>query len=137
MTDILARLTLPADLDAAQAQVEAALQAQGFGVLTFVDVQRTLADKLGVDFRDYRILGACNPALAHRALQAEARVGLLLPCNIVLERTAQGTQVTIPTPQSLLERLLDNPAVRAVADEAHLRLTRVAQALAQPAEVAA
>ena len=137
MTDILARLTLPADLDAAQAQVEAALQAQGFGVLTFVDVQRTLADKLGVDFRDYRILGACNPALAHRALQAEARVGLLLPCNIVLERTAQGTQVTIPTPQSLLERLLDNPTVRAVADEAHLRLTRVAQALAQPAEVAA
>ena len=130
----LAQFTLAGDIDAAQGQVAAALQAEGFGVLTQVDVQQTLRAKLGLAWPGHRILGVCNPHLAHRALQANPLVGLLLPCNIALERVADGVQVTIADPQALLAvgGLLQNPTIAQVAQEARARLRRVAQALTQP-----
>ncbi len=129
MTELLAQLWLPTDLDTAQAHLEAALKSQGFGVLTFVDLQATLRAKLGVDWPGHRVVGACNPALAHRALQAEPRIALLLPCNITLEAADHGVRVTIPRPDALLAAHLDHAEVRAVAAEAQARLEAVAQAL--------
>ncbi len=130
----LTQFTLAGDIDAAQAQVAAALREEGFGVLTQVDVQHTLRAKLGLAWPGHRILGVCNPHLAHRALQANPAVGLLLPCNITLESTAHGVRVTIADPQALLAvgGLLEDPAIAQVAREARARLLRVAQALAQP-----
>ena len=79
------------DIDAAQERVKAALQAEGFGVLTEIDLQTTLKDKIGADFRPYRILGACNPKLAHQALQSEDKIGTMLPCNVIIQETGTGT----------------------------------------------
>lgn len=105
------------------------LQAQGFGVLTEIDVQATLRNKLDLKFRPYRILGACNPALAHRALEAEPGVGVLLPCNVVVEQVSEEvTLVRFMEPISALG-LFANPALEAVAQEASARLHKVAEAL--------
>lgn len=79
------------DIDAAQQRVKAALQAEGFGVLTEIDLQTTLKEKIGADFRPYRILGACNPKLAHQALQSEDKIGTMLPCNVIIQETGTGT----------------------------------------------
>jgi len=87
------RVTLPVPFDTAVADATAALKAEGFGVLTTIDVQQTLKTKLDRDFRKYMILGACNPALADRALQAELEIGLLLPCNVIVYETATGQSV--------------------------------------------
>ena len=83
-------VTLPVPFDTAVADATAALKAEGFGVLTTIDVQQTLKTKLNRDFRKYMILGACNPALADRALQAELEIGLLLPCNVIVYETGTG-----------------------------------------------
>lgn len=116
------------DLDATRARVTAALADQGFGILTEIDVRATLDKKLGVDFRPYVILGACNPQLAHRALEAEPHIGLLLPCNVVVQQTAGGTEVSIADPRAMFT-VIDNPAVAPVAEEAEQRLRRVMAAL--------
>ena len=84
------RVTLPVPFDTAVADATAALKAEGFGVLTTIDVQHTLKTKLNRDFRKYMILGACNPALADRALQAELEIGLFLPCNVIVYETGTG-----------------------------------------------
>jgi uncharacterized protein (DUF302 family) len=110
-------------------QVTALLKEEGFGVLTEIDVQKTLKEKLGAEFRRYRILGACNPQLAHRAFGAELEIGLLLPCNVAVYEDGDRTQVSIMDPGAALG-FVGNPALGPVADEARARLQRVAGRLA-------
>jgi uncharacterized protein (DUF302 family) len=105
----------------AAARVREALKAQGFGVLTEIDVQAILRDKLGQDMEPYLILGACNPALAHRALTADRRIGLLLPCNVVIRAEAAGTVIEALDPQTMVA-VTGQPSLQPVADEAAARL---------------
>ncbi len=105
-----------------------ALRAEGFGVLTEIDVQATLHDKLGIEREPYLILGACNPQLAHRALEADPSVGALLPCNVVLRPEGAGTRIEIMDPEAALGLVGPGP-VGSVAAEARERLRRVASAL--------
>ena len=118
------------DLPYAQAveQVTAVLKDQGFGILTEIDVQATLKQKLGADFRKYSILGACNPSLAHQALTSELEIGLLLPCNVIVYEDDGASVVAIIDPIAMLE-LADNPSLERVANEARARLQRVIEAL--------
>ena len=119
-------------VDAAIVAVTAALQVEGFGILTDIDVKATFKKKLDVEFRPYRILGACNPKLAHRALSDNADVGLLLPCNVVVEEIAGGARVNIVDPRAMFQVMGGaTPALAAVAEEAEMRLKRVAAALRQ------
>jgi uncharacterized protein (DUF302 family) len=119
----------PLPYEEADGQVRDLLQAEGFGVLTEIDVQATLRETLEVDFPRYVILGACNPPLAHRALQADPAVGLLLPCNVVVaERAEGGSRVSFMNPVAVLD-MIDNPDLWPVAAEARERLKRVAEAL--------
>ena len=93
------QITLTGSLEQVKARVVEALKAQGFGVLTEIDVQKTLKQKIGVDFEPYLILGACNPQLAHKALSADRSIGLLLPCNVVLRSTGESVEVSILDPE--------------------------------------
>jgi uncharacterized protein (DUF302 family) len=119
---------LNTDFDSAVARVTAALQVEGFGVLTEIDVKETLKKKLGVDFRPYKILGACNPPLAHRALTLAPETGLLLPCNVTVAQVEDGVEVSLVDPLTMLGAVA-NPALKPVAEEARTRLERVAAAL--------
>ncbi|MFB8166668.1 DUF302 domain-containing protein [Kitasatospora purpeofusca] len=118
------------DLPFAEAveQVRTALAGQGFGVLTEIDVRATLRAKLGEEIEDYLILGACNPPLAHRALEADRHIGLLLPCNVVVRTVDGGTLVEAMDPQ-LLVRVTGKPELAAVADEAATRLRAALESL--------
>ena len=128
ITDDTLRTRLDLPYARAIEQVTAALKEQGFGVLTEIDVQATLKQKLGVDFRKYAILGACNPPLAHQALTTELEIGLLLPCNVIVYEDAGASVVAIIDPIAMLE-VADNPSLERVANEARARLQRVIAAL--------
>jgi uncharacterized protein (DUF302 family) len=95
MTPFTVRKTLRASYEEALTRVPEALKSEGFGVLTQIDVQSTLRQKLGVDFRRYQILGACNPTLAYQALEAEIEIGLMLPCNVVVYEDDEGRAVVL------------------------------------------
>lgn len=109
--------------------VEAALRAEGFGVLTEIDVTATLRTKLGVEMPPYLILGACNPPFAHRAISAQPSIGTLLPCNVVLRRDGDETVVEAMDPAAAMS-LAHDPAIAEVATEVRARLVRVLEAVA-------
>ena len=110
------------------ARVREHLQAEGFGVLTEIDVTGTLRTKLDAEIEDYVILGACNPPLAHRALQVDRSIGLLLPCNVVVRAGEAGTVVEALDPE-IMVGLTGNPELKPIADDAAARLDRVLESL--------
>ena len=124
MTTFGIRKTLRATYDEALAQVPEALKTEGFGVLTEIDVQSTLKQKLGVDFRRYKILGACNPPLAHEALQAELEIGLMLPCNVVVYEGDDGKAVVLAIDPTKTLATMDNPKLEKLAEAVKEKLIR-------------
>ncbi len=122
-------VTIKSSMEDAEAKVREALTAEGFGVLTEIDVQKVMKAKLDIDRTGYKILGACNPTLAHKAIDAEPDIGLLLPCNVLLREEADG-QVTVGfmDPVSVLE-LVNNPRVAEVAPIVREKMQNVANSL--------
>ncbi|MDD5263647.1 MAG: DUF302 domain-containing protein [Candidatus Bipolaricaulis sp.] len=126
--DYAFRTGLDEPYEEALAKLEIALKGEGFGILTSVDMRATLKEKLNVEFRKYRIVGACNPPLAHRALSQELEAGLVLPCTIVVYEEGNGSSVSVADPMVVVG-LLENPALRPIAAEAQAKLKRVLEAL--------
>jgi uncharacterized protein (DUF302 family) len=120
---------LNTDYETALVRTINALKAEGFGVLTEIDVKDTLKKKLDVDYPPYKILGACNPPLAHRALTAAPEVGLLLPCNVTVRQLENGLIEVAMIDPLMMMGVIQNPALKPVAEEARARLERVAQTL--------
>lgn len=121
--------TLKIPFDQAVARVIEALKREGFGILTDIDVKATLKSKLGKDFRPYRILGACNPQLAHRALQLEDKIGTMLPCNVIVqEHAGGGVEVSAVDPMASMQAI-DNPRLAEVAKEVQAKLKRTVNEL--------
>jgi uncharacterized protein (DUF302 family) len=116
---------LETDLDPAEAETKMrqALADEGFGILSEIDVAATLKTKLDVDVEPYRILGACNPALAHKALSSEQSIGLLLPCNVIIYQKGQGSVIEILDP-NLMAEMTGNPDLREIGEDARARLER-------------
>lgn len=116
--------TLNIPFDQAVARVIEALKREGFGILTDIDVKATLESKLGEEFRPYRILGACNPQLAYRALQLEDKIGTMLPCNVIVpERAGGGVEVSAIDPVASMQAI-ENPGLAEVAKEVQAKLKR-------------
>lgn len=124
------RRTVPFGYEEALERTRRALQAEGFGVLTEIDMREKLQEKLGVEYRQYMILGACNPPLAYKALQAEPEVGLLLPCNVIVYDAGDGrSTVAAVDPDAMLGVVGENAAMAEVARDARARLERAIAAI--------
>lgn len=128
MSEIGFKSKLKLPYEEAIVKVTDALKAEGFGVLTSIDVKDTMKKKLDVDFRKYSILGVCNPPLAHKALSTRIGVGLLLPCTVIVYEEGDGAVVNILDPLSMTN-LISEPGLQAVMGEARSRLERVSEAL--------
>jgi len=126
--DFTRRIVLDTPYDEAVSRVKDALKDQGFGVLTEIDVRQTLKDKLDIDIEAQIILGACNPQLAHRALEIDARVAALLPCNVVV-RTEDAQTIVEALDPKIIAEVPDNPALVPIAEEAGQRLQTALDAL--------
>jgi uncharacterized protein (DUF302 family) len=113
-----------ASFEEALNKVEKELKEEGFGVLTEIDVQSTLKKKLDVDFKKYKILGACNPSLAHKALSAEDKIGVLLPCNVIVEETDNEVEVSAVNPMDAMS-MVDNNSLANIAEEVTSKLEKV------------
>lgn len=121
--------TLPdAGMAEALARTREALKGKGFGVLTEIDVRKTMKEKIGADVSDYVILGACNPHMAHEALHLEPRVGAMLPCNVIVRAVAGGVEVSAINPVASMEAI-DNPELKRVAEQVRGMLQEVVESL--------
>jgi uncharacterized protein (DUF302 family) len=120
--------TVSLSYDEAIVKVTEELKKEGFGVLTTIDVKETLKKKIDVDVPRYIILGACNPPFAHKAIQAEPEIGLLLPCNVIVYEKENAVHVAAFDPQ-IMGALIDNPSLQPIADEVRTRLQRVMAAM--------
>lgn len=121
--------TPPLDFQTAVDKVTADLKTQGFGILTQIDVQQTLKAKLGVDIQPYLILGACNPSFAYQALQAENKIGTMLPCNVIVQRHGDGSvEVSAVDPVASMAAVV-NPQLAQIAQEVRSRLKLVIESL--------
>ena len=120
--------TVNADLETATIKVKEELQKEGFGIVTQFDVNKALKEKLDVDFRQYRILGACNPAFALRSINAEGKIGTILPCNVMLQETDNGTEIAIINPKSMVAEI-DNKEMKTIAIEIYDKMKRVISSL--------
>jgi uncharacterized protein (DUF302 family) len=135
MSDYGFSINVPGEFESVVERVTEELAKEGFGVLTEIDVQETLKKKLGVQKKPYKILGACNPMLANRALDVEPEIGLLLPCNVVVREVADGSvSVEFMNPLTVLG-LVDREEMNELGVEAHSRLLRVRDALQMPGKV--
>lgn len=121
--------TLPMAFDEAVEHVTNALKQEGFGIITQIDVKDTFKKKINVDFRNYRILGACNPALAYEALQIDDKVGTMLPCNVVVQDAGEGkTEIAAIDPVASMQAI-DNPQLKSAAERVREKLRRVIERL--------
>jgi len=121
--------TLNVSFEEAVARVTEELKKEGFGILTDIDVQATLKKKLNADFRKYRILGACNPPFAYQALQAEDKIGLMLPCNVIVQELSEGkVEVAAIDPITSMQAI-NNPLLGSVAQQVHAKLKKVIENL--------
>jgi uncharacterized protein (DUF302 family) len=120
--------SLDMHFEAAVERVTEELKKEGFGVLTDIDVQTTLKNKIGVDVQKYRILGACNPGFAHQALQAEPEIGVMLPCNVVVRETETGVQVSAVDPVASMQAV-NNPSLGGIATQVRDKLRSVIDSL--------
>ena len=109
-------------------KVTEVLKSEGFGILTEIDVKETLKKKLDVDFRPYKILGACNPSFAYQALQAEDKVGIMLPCNVIVQEKENGVEIAVVDPVASMQAI-ENPKLGEIANEIRQRLHRVIDSL--------
>jgi uncharacterized protein (DUF302 family) len=128
MTYATTKLLEHGDMEKAEARVREVLEQEGFGVLTEIDVAATFKSKLDVDFRPYRILGACNPRLAHRALEAENKIGTMLPCNVILQERDGAIEVSAVDPAASMQAV-ENADLESIAKDVRERLRRVVEAV--------
>ncbi|NBC34923.1 MAG: DUF302 domain-containing protein [Alphaproteobacteria bacterium] len=117
------------DMESVIDRVTQALSAESFGILTQIDVRATMKQKLDMEFRDYRILGACNPPLAHQALETEDKIGTMLPCNVIVQDQGEGRYEVAAIDPAASMQAIDNPALIRIAEEVGARLKKVVDAL--------